>query len=120
MRSCKRAFFSSPLTGARGDVLSTKCIRFASMGARVGHAWEKVHAMKGILPWSGAAAPTRVSMEQCSSGGADDVDSGGSCGRGMRWEKLDTLWRRWEGEGEKAVCRRTTGFGYFEDSGREG
>jgi len=38
MRSCKRLFFSSPLTGAWKNVLRTECMRFASPGARVGHA----------------------------------------------------------------------------------
>ena len=50
MRSCKRLFFSSPLTGAWKNVLRTECIRFASPGARVGYAWEKVRAMKGMPP----------------------------------------------------------------------
>ena len=49
MRSCKD-LFSSPLTGAWKNVVSTECIQFASLGARVSHEWEKVCEMKGTPP----------------------------------------------------------------------
>jgi hypothetical protein len=64
-------------------------MRFVSPGARVGHAWEKVRAMKGIPPKSAAASSERGSTEGGRSGGEDGVGGGGSAGSGMAMGRLE-------------------------------
>ena len=119
MRSCKRLFFSSPLTGAWKNVLSTECIRFASPGARVGHACEKVRAMKGIPPYNAAASSERGSTEEGRSGNRDGEDVTVSGGRGMAMGRLGfSVAEVGRGGRESTVdvspgTRRTTSFWMF-------
>lgn len=91
-------------------------MRFASPGARVGHAWEKVCVMKGMPPYSDAASSERGSTEEGRSGGEDGVGWGEVGGRGMGMGRFGfSVADVGRGGRERTVCvspgtRRTTIF----------
>src|SRR6266702_7243912 len=65
-----------------------ECMRVASPGVPVRHAWENVHVMKGTPPYSVAASSERGSTEEQGSGSLDGVGGGGSGGSGMGMGRL--------------------------------
>ncbi len=62
-----------------------------------GHAWENVHVMKGMSPYSAAASSEWGSTEE-GSGGLDGMSGGGPGGGEMG---MGSPWPRWEEAVEK-------------------
>ena len=91
-------------------------MRYASPGARVGNAWEKVRVMNGMPLESAAASSNCGSMDAGKSGGEDGLGGGGSGGRGMemgtlRFSMADVGMGGWESMADAIPgTRRTTSF----------